>query len=109
MYRLLSVGLLCAAVLLPAGCQDKKTTAPLGAAAGTAGRKSYDRGEFEKMVIGKSVNEVITALGQPDQRVPAGNKEEVTYASISKNGAKTDLAAHIHFENGRATKVEYVE
>jgi hypothetical protein len=109
MYRLLSAALLCAAVLLPAGCVDKKTTAPVGAAAGTAGRKTYPRDEFEKLVVGKSAKEVTDAVGQPDRKVPAGSREEWLYSSITTTGAKTDVATKIHFENGRATKVEFVE
>jgi len=109
MYRLLSVGLLCAAALLPAGCQDKKTTAPLGASAGTANRKTYPREEFEKMVKGKSAQEVVAALGQPDYKVQTVPKEEWKYAYITTNGDKKDAWAQLNFDGGHVATVTYAE
>jgi hypothetical protein len=109
MSRLLTMCVLSAAVLLPAGCQDKKSTGGGGLA--TAGRQAMSRADFEAKVKDKSDADVLAAFGQPDQKVPIGGKEEWSYAGITLNPAtnKPDIATRLHFTNHRVTKVEYVE
>ena len=108
MYRVLVALLLAAFAIVPAGCQNKSKSGGT-AASQTAGRKTMTREEFEKAVKGKTTAEVIALLGNPDQRVPAGNNEEFTYAAITKEpgASKPDLAAKVFFEKGRQVRVEF--
>lgn len=110
MTRLLVAGILFAAALLPAGCQDKK--APTQALA-TAGRQALPVTDFETKVRGKTATEVVSAIGDPDQRIEIipNRKEEWTYASIAvnPNTNKPYVAAKLTLENNRVAKIEYVE
>jgi hypothetical protein len=105
---------LLVALLLPGlflastGCQDKSKSSA-GAALATAGRKTVSRADFEKAVMGKSTKEVSAQFGEPDLRVPAGNNEQWTYASLTTNGAKTDISVQVNFESGKVTKVNFIE
>lgn len=108
MRRLLVALLLPALVLAYTGCQDKSKSSA-GAGSSTAGRKTMSRAELEKAVMGKSPKEVAEVLGEPDRKAPAGNNDQWTYASLTSNGAKTDVATYVVFENGKVTKVEFIE
>ena len=98
-----------AAVVMAVGCQDKKTTQ--GGGVTTGSRQALSRSDFEAKVKDKSAREVVAAFGEPDRRVPAGNREEWTYANVTMNPAtnKPDIATKVIFTNQKVTKVEYVE
>ncbi len=110
MYRILVACLLAAFVLVPVGCQNKGKSGGQ-AALTTAGRQTMSREDFEKAVKGKTAAEVVKAVGEPDRKMPTGNKEEWRWASLTKNGnaTKPDIAAVAYFENGRVARVEFVD
>jgi hypothetical protein len=107
MLRLLSISLLALAILLPCACSDKKPSTT--ASSKTGGRKTMSRDAFESAVKGKTSKEVIAAIGEPDQKGQQDKSEQWIYASLTTDSSgQTDNASKIYFENGRATKFEYV-
>jgi hypothetical protein len=108
MRRLLVALLLPALFLAYTGCQDKSKSSA-GASAATGGRKTMSRADFEKAVMGKSAKEVVDLVGAPDTKGAADKIEVWTWASLTTNGAKTDVSVKVTLENGRVTKVDYIE
>ena len=107
MFRICTTALVIVVLLNSSACQNKQSTqAPSYT---TAGRKTMSRQDFEKAVKGKSPNEVVAAIGEPDQKAPAAGKDVWMYAAITTAGSKPDVATHVYFENNKVVKVEFTD
>ncbi|HKB00996.1 MAG TPA: hypothetical protein VKD90_02200 [Gemmataceae bacterium] len=106
-----------AAVL--AGCQDRP---PAGVAGGVSGSVSgsvsvtgtvthtpYTREKFRELVIGKTPDEVIAAVGKPDRTVESGTAVFWYYDARTTNPAtgKTDKKAQVVIRYGKAAEINY--
>jgi outer membrane protein assembly factor BamE (lipoprotein component of BamABCDE complex) len=109
MLKILSLCSVCLVMTLSLGCDNKKTTA--GGTSTTAGRKQMSRDDFEKLVKGKTANEVIAAVGQPDQKLPVSFKTEENWmyigATVDPSTNKPDLKATVTVDKGHVLKVEF--
>lgn len=79
------------------------------AAASKPAAKVYERTEFERLVVGKSKDEVLNLLGTPNRTdSPHGDAtwvyEHVTYDAVT---GKTDMAAFLWFRNGVVARVHF--
>jgi hypothetical protein len=85
------------------GCPDKPTTAP------TPAKKTYSREEFETLVVGKSPDEVIAAVGKPDRTEGSEDRAGWFYGERTRDPVtgKTDYRAVLHFEAGKVSRVQY--
>jgi hypothetical protein len=114
------------AMLLAIGCGGigpKPLTNPAPApSTAAAATKKYTRQEFDAMVIGKTPDEVIAAVGKADSTTTPGprdlpttdpmyeafwNYEGKQFAIIDPISGKEETWATIAFEKGRATNVNH--
>lgn len=68
------------------------------------------RVEFERLVVGKTEDEVREALGPPGSQTARGDTVEWTYQNRTTDptsGGRNDRAAVIRFADGRAERVSY--
>jgi predicted Zn finger-like uncharacterized protein len=71
-------------------------------------RRTYTRDEFRKLVIGKTPEQVIAAVGQPDSKRELGGAvfwvyRDMTIDPVSK---KLDLSINVNFEKGKVVSVD---
>jgi hypothetical protein len=88
--------------------RDGKMIGPAGNA-NDGTKKVYARDEFKELVMGKSFEELIAAVGQPDQSVDSGFGLTYHYLNRTKDPAtdKIDPSVELWFENGKVVKVNY--
>ena len=104
---------LFAAVL--AGCRDQPSTGVSGSASGsvdvtsTVTHTTYTREKFRELVIGKTPDEVIAAVGKPDRTVESGTAIFWYYDARTTNPdtGMADKKAQVVIRNGRAAEVNY--
>jgi hypothetical protein len=104
---------LLAAVL--AGCQDRPSvgsagSVPLtGTETGTETSPTYSREKFRELVIGKTPDDVIAAVGKADRTVESGTAVFWYYdaRTISPATGKADKKAQVIFRNGMAAEISY--
>lgn len=70
---------------------------------------TYERGEFRKLVMGKKADDVIRAVGRPDQTQDSDRDQywyyrERTYDRVTGN---LDFSAQVVFRDGRVVAVNY--
>jgi outer membrane protein assembly factor BamE (lipoprotein component of BamABCDE complex) len=97
---------LIAVVCLSAGCLDKPT-APGGQAATPTVVPT--REEFRAKVMGKTPDEVITAVGKPDSTQESGGNQNWYYEKRSRDPitGNVDRSAQVVFEGGRVVRVNF--
>ncbi len=81
------------------------TNAPAAPAA-----KPLTRGEFDRLVVGKTADEVLAAVGKPDQTQSGTGGSEVWYyrnRTVDEVTGKTDFSAQVVFERGRVNRVNH--
>ena len=81
-----------------------------GVSSATAAAKTYTRDEFRKLVIGKSPDEVIAAVGKPNSTQDYGKGSVNWYYDQRTTDPVTgnlDNTAQLIFENGRVASVNY--
>jgi predicted Zn finger-like uncharacterized protein len=74
-----------------------------------AGKKTYTRDEFRRLVIGKTPNAVTMAVGKPDDTQNLSASVVWYYDRITTDPAtgKADAQAQVIFENGKVVRVNY--
>jgi hypothetical protein len=113
------------AVIFAIGCGGVRISPPLIAKlppSTAAAVKKYSWQEFEALVIGKTPDEVIAAIGKPDATTTPGprdlpttdpmyeafwNYEGKQFAIVDPTSGKEDMWATVGFEKGRATNVTH--
>lgn len=93
-------------VVCLAGCQDR----PAGnGVAATTTTKTYTRDEFRKLVVGKTPDEVIAAVGRPDSTQDSGRDPTWYYDSRTRDpvSGKIDFHAQVIFQDGKVVRVNY--
>jgi hypothetical protein len=77
------------------------------AKAGT--KRVWTRDEFRKLVMGKTPDEVVAAVGQPDGTDEDGGRPVWTYRGRTKDPGtgKTDAAVSVRFARGSVIEVGY--
>jgi hypothetical protein len=72
-------------------------------------KRIYTRGEFKELVIGKTPDEVIAAVGKADRTVESGTDVFWYYDARTTNPAtgEADKKAQVVFRNGKAAEVNY--
>ena len=104
---------LFAAVLT--GCQDRPAGGVSGGASGSAAvtdtvtHTTYTREKFRELVIGKTPDEVIAAVGKPDRTVESGTAVFWYYDARTTDPAtgQADKKAQVVIRNGKAAEVNY--
>lgn len=102
------LGWIGAAAVVPfAGCQDRPAGGGVVTPAAVT-KTVYTRDEFRKLVVGKTPDEVIAAVGKPDDTSESGSVSW-TYMYRTKDPitGKTDVSAIVVFEDGRVDRVRY--
>jgi len=101
-----------AAVNAPQGAQPVATRAdqPEGKVGNDAAKKTYTRVEFMKLVMGKKPDEVIAAVGKPDDKTENALKPDspVWYykrTTINPASGELDHSAQVVFEKGVVSAV----
>src|SRR5262245_17321947 len=104
---------LSAAVL--AGCQDRPSAGVAGGASATGTETAtvihttYTRAKFRELVIGKTPDEVVAAVGKADRTVESGTAVFWYYDARTTDPAtgKADKKAQVVFRYGKAAEVNY--
>lgn len=67
------------------------------------------REEFRKALLGKTPDEVIRAVGRPEDTTDDGGRQMWTYRGRTKDPVtgNVDSAAFVHFKGGRVSSVDY--
>jgi hypothetical protein len=111
-------GLLTAVLSMCVGCGGGNS-GPLVAPAGAPGpgtkepvpRVVRDRAEYEKLVIGKTANEITDVIGNPTRAaLGEGNQlKSMRFEGFSRDPAtgRTDTAMVVHFKGEKAEKVTF--
>jgi outer membrane protein assembly factor BamE (lipoprotein component of BamABCDE complex) len=92
------------AVSLLSGCVDR------GAAPKAPAVKKYTRAEFRELLVGKTPDEVIAAVGKPDDTAEIGGQKVWYYSDRSADPVtgKPDVLANVWFgSDGRVERVSY--
>jgi hypothetical protein len=82
---------------------------PAGAAKVDAAVKVYTRQEFRDLVMGKTEDEVIAAVGKPDETTEDGDAIRWTYEGRVRDPGPGQPAATpvVVFREGKAAEVQY--
>lgn len=103
--------LVLAAVVLAAGCGKPATTSDVRAAANgkEQARKTYTRDEFRNLIIGKTPDQVLKAVGKPDRTREITGMNVWYYDATTTDPVtgKVDRAAQVIFEQGVVDRVSY--
>jgi outer membrane protein assembly factor BamE (lipoprotein component of BamABCDE complex) len=72
-------------------------------------KKIYTRNEFRNLVVGKTGDEVLRAVGKPESTQDMGSGQYWYYREMTKDPVtdKIDASAQVIFEGGRAVRVNY--
>jgi len=72
-------------------------------------KRVYTRQEFRELVMGKTPDEVIAAVGKPDRTADDDNSQVWRYDERTRDPVtgKADDNTHVYFENGKVTRVSY--
>lgn len=94
------IGCLLLSVAVTVGCGGQNTAPP--------NRKAFSRAEFEKLVKGKSKEEIKTALGEPMSTFsPNADEVHCLYADVIKDPSTMVTDARIEFVKDKAAAVSY--
>ncbi len=90
------------AALCLAGCSRQATDT-------TQPEKVFSREEFDALVVGKSEEEVIRAVGTPHKTSDGPDYRFFSYFKRTRDGVtdKVDADATIIFQDGKAERVSY--
>jgi hypothetical protein len=71
-------------------------------------RRTYTRDEFRKLLIGKTPEQVIAAVGQPDSKRELGGAVFWVYRDMTIDPVtrKLDLSINVNFEKGKVVSVD---
>lgn len=72
--------------------------------------KQYSRDEFRKLVVGKSTDEVLAAIGKPESTSSSSPQHQLwvyRYITVDPVTKEPDFSALVTFRNGKATDVSY--
>jgi outer membrane protein assembly factor BamE (lipoprotein component of BamABCDE complex) len=71
--------------------------------------KTWTREEFRQLVVGKSADEVISAVGRPDKTSDNGGDPYWYYwdKTVDPTSGKTDSNAQVVFKHGQVARVNY--
>jgi hypothetical protein len=69
----------------------------------------YTRDEFRAKVIGKTQNDVLSAVGKPDRTIDLGDTTTWTYRDRARDAitGKLDGLIQVTFQSGRAMDVSF--
>jgi len=72
-------------------------------------KRTYLRKEFRKLLVGKTPDEVIAAVGGPDSTSQDGDSIKWTYRkrTIDPATGQVDAAIFVHFTDGKVSNVDY--
>lgn len=72
-------------------------------------RKIYTRAEFKKIVVGKTPDEVLKAVGKPTSTQENGDRITWYYDDVTRDPVteKLDVSVQLVFEFGRVARVNY--
>lgn len=72
-------------------------------------KKTYERGELEKMLKGKTEAEVIELIGKPDRTQKSGANSTWIYDGISKDNVtgKVDSKVLVEIEAGKVDRIHF--
>ena len=76
----------------------------------SAAKKTYSREEFRTLVMGKTMDEVRAALGNPSRTSEPGGGNlywEYFAATFDPETGKTDISAQLVFKNGKVASVNF--
>jgi hypothetical protein len=92
--------------LRPPAPTEVPPTLPVG---GLVQGPAYPRAEFERLVTGKTVDEVRAAIGEPSFGVRGGGGTTLTYygRTIDPATGRRDTMTSLWFEDGKAVGVSY--
>jgi outer membrane protein assembly factor BamE (lipoprotein component of BamABCDE complex) len=95
------------AVLALAGCQDRPTGA--GATTATAKATVYGRAEFKRLLLGKTPDEVLAAVGKPETTSEQERRSVWYYRDRTRDPVtgKVDFQAMVVFRDGVVDEVVY--
>lgn len=103
--------LLFVAVLALVGCDKLKPTGTNGTAtvATASAKKTYTRAEFKALVVGKTPEQVIAAVGKPDstQESSIGQTWYYRETTVDPITGKADATAQLVFENGIVDRINF--
>lgn len=98
----------CAAVFVACG-GSKKDDKPAAVEQKPAAKKAYTRDEFRKLVLNKTADEVIKAVGKPDSTSELGDSVWWYYKNVTTDPitGKTDQSVQLAFSGGVVASVNY--
>ena len=70
-------------------------------------RKPYTREEFKALVMGKTPDEVIAAIGRPDKTWDDGKEWSYDGITIDPITGKRDYVSSIEFKDGKVARVRF--
>jgi hypothetical protein len=71
-------------------------------------QRTYFRKEFRKLLVGKTPDDVIAAVGGPDSTSQDGDRIKWTYRkrTIDPATGQVDAAIFVHFTDGKVSNVD---
>ncbi|MCI0638934.1 MAG: hypothetical protein L0Y70_07650 [Gemmataceae bacterium] len=94
------IGFLLLSLAVAVGCGAQNNASP--------NKRNFSRSEFEKLVNGKSYDEIRTTLGEPlSTYSPNADETHCLYADVIKDPSTTITDARIEFVKEKAAAVSY--
>lgn len=99
-------------VALSVGCAEKPSgglPSPADHGSKSAEKKVYLRDEFRSLVMGKTTDEVLAAVGKPDRTQDSGSTFFWQYNNLAKDPitGEIDSTTQVTFEDGKVISVDY--
>lgn len=97
-------------LVLAVGCEKPATTSDLRTVDGKEqARKTYTRDQFRDLLVGKTPDEVVKAVGKPDRTHDIAGRIVWHYDGMTTDPAtgKPDRTAQVIFEQGVVNRVNY--